>query len=120
MNLMIVFFWLKSLLTNEVKVSFTIDDVRLNSNLTTNKTIRFTKKSFFYIILGFTPSHSGELGDIDGFVQLIPEFYKSDKALNIARFDKLHLKCDCIQGSVLNGIRESILYSFALSSPTGH
>ena len=111
---------LKSLLTNEVKVSFTIDDVRLNSILTTNKTIMFTKTSFFYIILCFTPSHSGELGDIHGFVQLIPEFYKSDKALNIARFDKFHLKSVCKQGTVFNGIRESFLYSFALSSPPGH
>ena len=32
---------LKSLLPNEVKVNITIDDVRLRSNLTTNKTIGF-------------------------------------------------------------------------------
>ena len=38
---------LKSLLPNEVKVNITIDDFRLKSNLTTNKTIRFTKKFFF-------------------------------------------------------------------------
>ena len=30
------------------------------------------------------------------------------------------MKCDCIQGSIVNGIREPILYSFALSSPPGH
>ena len=47
---------LKSLLPKEVKVNNTIDDIRLKSNLTTNKTIRFTKKSFFYVILGFTQS----------------------------------------------------------------
>ena len=40
-------FMLKSLLPKEVKVNITIDDVRLKSNLTTNKTIRFTKKTFF-------------------------------------------------------------------------
>ena len=34
--------------------------------------------------------------------------------------DKIHLKCDCIQGSIVNGIGEPILYSFALSSPPGH
>ena len=34
---------LKSLLPIEVKVNITIDDIRLKSNLTTNKTIRFTK-----------------------------------------------------------------------------
>ena len=41
------FLMLKSFLPKEIKVSFTIDDIRLNSNLTTDKTIRFTKKSFF-------------------------------------------------------------------------
>ena len=54
---------LKSLLSNEVRVIITIDDISLKSFLTTNKRIRFTEKSFFYAILGFTQSHSGELGD---------------------------------------------------------
>ena len=30
------------------------------------------------------------------------------------------MKCDCINRSILNGIRESILFSFGLSSPSGH
>ena len=38
---------LKSLLPNKVKVIFTIDEVRLKSNLTTTKTINFTKRRFF-------------------------------------------------------------------------
>ena len=71
-------FMSKSLFPKEVKVNITIDDVRLKSNLTTNKTIRFTKQSFFYTILGSIQSHSGELGDIPDFVQLIPGTYKSD------------------------------------------
>ena len=45
---------LKSLLPEEVKVNVTTDDIRLKSNLTTNETIRFTKKSFFFVISGFT------------------------------------------------------------------
>ena len=39
-------FMLKSLLPNEVQVNKTVDDVRLRSNLTLNKTIRFSKKNF--------------------------------------------------------------------------
>ena len=46
--------------------------------------------------------------------------YKSDEPINITGIDKVHLKCDCIQGSIVNGIREPILYSSALSSPPGH
>ena len=38
---------LKSLLANDVKVNASIDDFRLRSNLSTNKTIRFTKKILF-------------------------------------------------------------------------
>ena len=113
-------FMLKSLLPKEVQVNITIDDVRLKSNLSTNKTIRFTKKSFFYVILGSTQSNSGELGDIPGFTQLIPGSYKSDTSINITGFDKVHLICDCINGSIVNGVREPILFSFALSSPPGH
>ena len=49
---------LKYILPDNVKVNITIDDVRLKSNLKTNQTLKFTKKSFFYTILGFTRSQS--------------------------------------------------------------
>ena len=48
----------KSILTDNVKVSVTIDDVRLNSNLKIIQTLIFTDKSFSYTILGFTQSRS--------------------------------------------------------------
>ena len=111
---------LKYILPDNVKVNITIDDVRLKSNLKINQTLIFTEKTFFYTILGFTQSRSYPLDDIDGFYQLTAGLYKSDKPINITGIDKVHLKCDCIQGSIINGVRESILYSFALSSPPGH
>ena len=57
---------------------------------------------------------------MESFIQLIPGSNKSDKPINITQIDKVHLKCDCINGSIVNGAREPILYSFALSSPPGH
>ena len=51
---------------------------------------------------------------------MIPGLYKSNKPTNITGIDKIHLKCECIQGSIVNSIREPILYSFVLSSPPGH
>ena len=99
---------LKSLLPKEAKVIITIDDVRLKSNLTRDKTIWFSKKSFFYVILGFTQSHSGELGDEEGFIQLIPGTYRGDKPINLTGIDKIRLKADCIQGSIVNGIANKI------------
>ena len=111
---------LNHILPNNIYINITIDDIRLKSNLEIDQTLIFTEKSFFYTILGFTQSRSYPLNDIDGFYQLIAGSYKSDKPINITGVDKIHLKCDCIQGSIVNGVREPILFSFALSSPTGH
>ena len=111
---------LKRILPDNVKVSVTKDDIRLKSNLKTNQTLIFTEKSFFYTILGFIQSRSYPLDDIDGFYQIIAGSYKSDRPTNITGIDKTNLKCDCIQGSKVNGVREPILYSFALSSPPEH
>ena len=41
---------LKHILPYNMKVSVTIDDVRLKSNIKTNQTLNFTKKSLFYTI----------------------------------------------------------------------
>ena len=45
---------IKCLLPNKVNAKITFDDSRLKSNLTTNKTIRFTKRSFF-VQYGISP-----------------------------------------------------------------
>ena len=111
---------LKYILPDTVKVNIRIDDIRLKSNLKNNQTLIFTNKSFFYTILGFTQSHQGPLNDIEGFYQILPGSYKSDKPINITGTDKIHLKCNCIDGSIVNGVRAPILYSFALSAPPGH
>ena len=111
---------LKYILPDNVKVNVTIDDVRLKTNLKTNQTSIFTEKSFCYTIFGFTRSHSYPLDDINGFYQLIAGSYKGNRPINITGIDKVNLKCDCIRGSIVNGVREPILYSFALNSPPGH
>ena len=111
---------LKHILPDNVKVSVTIDDVRLESRLKTNQTLIFTEKSFFHTILCFTRSRSYPLDDIYGFYQLISGSYKSEKPINVTEIDKIQLKCDCIQSSIVNGKRKPILYSFALSSSPGH
>ena len=100
---------LKHILPNNVKVNVRIDDIRLKSNLKNNQTLLFTEKSFSYTILGFTQSRSYLLDDIDGFYQLIAGSYRSDGPINITGIDKVHLKCDCMQGSIVNGFREPIL-----------
>ena len=111
---------LKNILPDNVKINISIDDRKYKTDLKINQTLIFTNKSFFYTILGFTQSHQGPLNDIEGFYQILPGSYKSDKPINITGIDKVHVKCDCIDRSIMNGIREPILYSFALDQPPGH
>ena len=72
--------------------------------------IRFDEKSFFSTILGFTPGW-----DYKHFNQ-----YLSQKIVNLNSTNKIHLKCDAIDGSVVNGVRQPILYSFTLDKPAGY
>ena len=37
----------------------------------------------------------------------------------VSSADKVHLKCDCVDGSIVNGIQQ-ILYSINLSAPPGY
>ena len=110
---------LKFLLPDELSVYVTFDDIRLRSNLNINQTLVFSKKCLFYTILRFTQSHSGPLNDIEGFNQVIAGSYKNEKPIITTGIDKVHLKCDCINGSIVNGCRKPILNSFAISSPPG-
>ena len=102
-----------------MKISVTIDERKFKANLKINQKLIFTSKSFFYTILGFTQSHFHPLDDVDGFYQLIAGPYKSDRSINITGTDKVHLKGDFFDGSMMNGTREPILYSFALDQPPG-
>ena len=111
---------LKNILPDNVKINVSIDERKYKTDLKINQTLIFTNKSFFYTILRFTQSHQGPLNDIEGFYQILPGSYKSDKPVNITGIDKVHLKCNVVDGSIVNGIQEPILYSFTLDQPPGH
>ena len=61
---------LEHILPHNVRVSVTLDGVRIKSSLKVIQTLIFTNKNFSYEILGFTRSRSYPLDDIDGFDQL--------------------------------------------------
>ena len=44
----------------------------------------------------------------------------SEKPVMLTTTDKVHLKSDCVDGSIVNGIREQVLFSFILSAPPGY
>ena len=99
-----------------MKVKITIDDVRLGSYLTINQALILTKRPFVYTIFGFTQSHQGLLNDIQGFYQILPGKYTSQKPNTIIGIDKSQLNCDCVHESLVKAFRETIQYFFALSS----
>ena len=72
--------------------------------------IRFDEKSFFSTILGFT----------SGWDYKHYNKYISQKIVNLGSTNKIHLKCDIIDGSIVDGFRQSILYSFVLDKKPGY
>ena len=82
-------------------------------------TLRFDNQSFFHTLLGFSPYWDYKPNNSHHV--LIPGVYLSDKTiLNLNTIDKIHLNCDAINGSVVDGIRQPILFSFVLDKPAGY
>ena len=88
------------------------DDITMKTKLVVKSGIiakRFDEKSFFSTVRGLTPGwdykHYNE--------------YTSQKILKLGSTNKLHLKCDVIDGSVVDGIRQPILFSFVLDINQG-
>ena len=89
------------------------DDINMKTKMDVKAgitAIRFDEKSFFSTILGFT----------SGWDYKHYNKYISQKIVNLSNTNKLHLKCDVIDGSVVNGLRQSILYSFVLDKKPGY
>ena len=99
------------------------DDITMRTKLVSTRfggtfgTLIFDEKSFFNALLGFRPYwvykptnviHAGS-----------PGVYTSEKIPNISTIDKILLKCDVIDGSVVNGIGEPVVFSFLLDKPCG-
>ena len=90
-----------------------LDDITRKTKLVVRSgiiAIRFDEKSFFSTILGFTP----------GWDYKHYNNYTSQKIINLGSTNKIHLKCDCIDGSIQNSLREPILYSFVLDKLPGY
>ena len=75
------------------------------------------------ILTTSNPIHfNSELNKVQGFT--LTDYpsgtHTSEKPVMITTTDKVHLKCDCVDGSIGNGIREQILFLFDLSAPPGY
>ena len=100
-------------LQSNSEILIRLDDVTRKTELIVNSgniAIRFDEKSFFSTVLGFTAGW-----DYKHYNQ-----YLSQKIVNLSITNKIHLKCDAIDGSVVDGVRQPILYSFVLDKPSGY
>ena len=90
----------------DFKIDIIPDTISMKSVLTTSNSIHFNSR--LNILLGFTNK------------DYPPGTHTSEKPVMITTTDKVHLKCDCVDGSIVNGIRGQILFSFNLSAPPGY
>ena len=85
----------------------------------TFRTLRFNGQSFFHTLLGFEPYW--DYKPTNAFNSNDEGVYTSDKVIsNLNTTNKIHLKCDCIDGNLQGGIRQAILFSFVLDKPSGY
>ena len=97
--------------SNVIVIEF--DDITRKTKLVVRDgiiAIRFDEKSFFSTILGFTP----------GWDYKHYNKYVSQKIVNLSNTNKIHLKCDAINGSIQDGVRQPVLFSFVLDKPSGY
>ena len=95
-----------SLLDSDLKINIEADTISMKSVLTTSLPIYFNSE--LNTLLGFTKT------DYTAGTHI------SEEPVMITTTDKVDLKCDCVDGSIVNGIREQILFSFNLSAPPGY
>ena len=77
----------------------------------------FDNKSLFKNLLGFETYWDFKPTDAIHFNS--PGVYNNDETLFLSTKHRNRLKCDCIDGCVVNGIREPIPFSFVLDKPSG-
>ena len=91
--------------SSDSEILIRLDEITRKTKLVVNSgiiAIRFDEKSFFSTILGFTPGW-----DYKHYNQ-----YLSQKIVNLSSTNEIHLKCDAIDGSIQDGVRQPILFSF--------
>ena len=90
---------------SEFEINIEADTISMKSVLTTSNNIHFNSE--LNTLLGFTQTNYPAGTHI------------SEKPVMITTTEKVHLKCNCVDGSIVNGVREQILFSFNLSAPPG-
>ena len=96
--------------SNVIDIEF--DDITMKTKLVLRPgiiTIRFDEKSFVSTNLVF--NHGWDYKHYE---------YISQKIVNLSTKNKIHLKCDVIDRSILSGLRQPILFGFILDKRSGY
>ena len=99
------------LYNNSVDIQY--DDIAMKTELIVRPgiiAIKFHENSFFSTILCFT----------SGWDYKHYNEYTSQKIVNLSRTNEIHLKCNVIYGSIVDGLGQPILFSFVLDKPVGY
>ena len=99
------------------------DDISMKTKISLTRfgetfgTLRFNDESFSNKLLGFPAFW--DYKSTNAIHADSPGVYTTAKILNSSKIDKNRLKCDVIDCSVLNGLREPILSTSVLNKPSG-
>ena len=80
--------------------------------------LRFDERTFLDSFLNFKPYWNHK--PTNAIHAVSPGVYTTDKILYLNTISKIHLKCDIIIGSVVNGIREPKTFTFILNKLSGY
>ena len=80
-------------------------------------TLGFNDKSLFKKVLGCSPFWNYKQTNAKYAVST--GVYTSDKISKLKTIDKIDLKTNVIDGSIVNGYRQTILYSLVINKPAG-
>ena len=81
-------------------------------------TLNFDEKSFSKILMGFTPFW--DYTPTNAVHADTPGEFTGDKILDLSTINKIYIKTNVIDGSIVNGSRQPILISFVLDKPPGY
>ena len=77
---------------SEIEINIIPDTILMKSVLTTSSPIKFNSELNKFLGLTSKPYPEGT--------------HRSEKPVMISSVDKVHLRCDCVDGSIVNGVRE--------------
>ena len=83
--------------------------------------LRFDENSLFNVLLGFTPYWDLTPTKAIHANSISPALHEntSEKVINLSTIDETHLHCDVNDSFVVNGLKQPIVFTFVLDTPSG-